>query len=217
MFSADIKIISNRVQTTSEESNAKRDFWSINNIFVFKPLTKYSCFCISYYWDSTIANRQNKNKDALMDYLLLQRKNLIQKVCCRIYCLFYIFLCVVFSLEAMIILCMEDEKYYGDFIIIFSDSWDDLWDWSSNDEDGEETESDTCVEATILQRVQRQENINKVVESFTKHFGGNNKKGDSNANSIILKKSPPLSVAEEGNLNEQVLILWQLLIYLCRP
>ncbi|KAG5391472.1 hypothetical protein IGI04_021435, partial [Brassica rapa subsp. trilocularis] len=41
------------------------------------------------------------------------------------------------------------------------DSLDELWDCSSNEEHDEETDSDTCEDATILQKIQRQANINK--------------------------------------------------------
>ncbi|CAN7060514.1 unnamed protein product, partial [Brassica rapa subsp. trilocularis] len=79
-----------------------------------------------------------------------------------------------------------------------TDSLDELWDCSSNEEHDEETDSDTCEDATILQKIQRQANINKVVESITKHFGGNNFKNNRTANSSALEKSLPLPHKEEA-------------------
>lgn len=92
------------------------------------------------------------------------------------------------------------DRYYSDYIEILTDSLDELWDCSSNEEHDEETDSDTCEDATILQKIQRQANINKVVESITKHFGGNNKKNNTTANFSALEKSLPLPHQEEGNV-----------------
>lgn len=77
----------------------------------------------------------------------------------------------------------------------FTESWDDLWDCSSNDPDGEETDSDTCEPATIAQKVQRQTYINTVVECFAKNFGGKCKKSMSTANLVVS-----LPQTEEGSL-----------------
>lgn len=83
--------------------------------------------------------------------------------------------------------------------MFFTGSWDELWDCSSNDELDEETDSDPGEEATILQKIQRQTNINKVVESFTKHFGGSNKKSGISVTGVNLE-SPLLLPLEEGNV-----------------
>ncbi|CAF1711507.1 unnamed protein product, partial [Brassica oleracea var. botrytis] len=64
----------------------------------------------------------------------------------------------------------EGRSYIISDVSDSDDSLDELWDCSSNEEHDEETDSDTCEDATILQKIQRQANINKVVESITKHF-----------------------------------------------
>ncbi|WZZ25363.1 hypothetical protein YC2023_008764 [Brassica napus] len=101
----------------------------------------------------------------------------------------------------------EGRSYIISDVSDSDDSLDELWDCSSNEEHDEETDSDTCEDATILQKIQRQANINKVVESITKHFRGNNKKNNTTANSSALEKSLPLPHQEEGS-HELDLFYW---------
>ncbi|CAN6996364.1 unnamed protein product, partial [Brassica rapa subsp. trilocularis] len=80
------------------------------------------------------------------------------------------------------------------------ESWDDLWDCSSNDPDGEETDSDTCEPATIAQKVQRQTYINTVVECFAKNFGGKCKKSMSTANLVVSLPQTEEAYKDDGDL-----------------